>query len=82
MEPSQARDEIRQAIKQAGGVYEVAERSGVHFTRIYAFLRGAMMEPENAGRLRAELPGLPADVWANIFAPRLEDQPTTPDATP
>jgi hypothetical protein len=80
MEPNQARDQIRQAIKQAGGVYEVSERSGVHFTRIYAFLRGAMMEPDNAGKLRAELADLPAEVWANIFAPRIEAQ--SDEATP
>ena len=69
MEPSQARDHIRQAIRDAGGVYAVAERSGVHFTRIYAFLRGGNMEPSNAGRLRAELVSVPAEVWAECLAP-------------
>lgn len=69
MGPSQARDHIRQAIKDANGVYAVAERSGVHFTRIYAFLRGRSMEPENAGRLRASLPAVPAEVWVAVLAP-------------
>jgi hypothetical protein len=69
MEPRQARDHIRQAIKEAGGVYAVAYRSGVHFTRIYAFLRGGSMEPTNAGRLRAELEAVDAEVWAEILAP-------------
>ncbi len=79
MDTSQARDRIREAIKDAGGVYAVAAISGVHFTRIYAFLRGSGMEPGNASRLRAALPEVAADTWADVFAPpSLREQEATP----
>lgn len=74
MGTSQARDHIRQAIKDKGGVYKVAERTGIHYTRIYAFLRGSGMEADNASRLRAELSELSADVWADVFAPMPKPQ--------
>ncbi len=69
MSAHSARDRIKKAIKDAGGVYAVAGRSGVHFTRVYAFLRGSGMESKNASRLRAALPDVAADVWADVFAP-------------
>lgn len=66
----QARQEIGDIIKaKPGGVYAVGTASGVHYTRIYAFLRGSAMEPENAGRLRAVLPEVRDALWADAFAP-------------
>lgn len=69
---SQARDAIRSAIKDAGGVYAVAQQSEVHFTQIYSFLRGGQLRPENAGKLRAALPDVSAEVWADIAAPLVD----------
>jgi hypothetical protein len=65
----QAREQIKAAMKDAGGVYAVAEVAGLHFTQVYAFLRGASLRPENAGKLRAVLPGVAAEVWADVAAP-------------
>ena len=66
---AQAREAIKVAIVEGDGVYAVAQRAGVHFTRVYAFLRGAGLTEENAGKLRAALPGVPPEVWAEAFAP-------------
>lgn len=66
---SQAREAIKVAIKAADGVYAVAQRAGIHFTQIYSFLRGGNLRPDNAGKLRAALPDVPAEVWADIAAP-------------
>lgn len=64
-----AREQIKAAMKVAGGVYAVAERTGLHFTQVYGFLRGGNLRPENAGRLRAALSDLPDEVWADVGAP-------------
>lgn len=65
----QARETIKNAMKERGGVYAVAAATGLHFTQVYAFLRGASLRPENAGKLRAALPDVPAEVWADVAAP-------------
>lgn len=57
----------------ADGVIAVSERAGVHYTQVYAFLRGGGMTPENAGLLRAVVAVDPA-VWADAFAPIPDDQ--------
>lgn len=65
-------------MKEAGGVYAVAKEAGLHFTQVYAFLRGASLRPDNAGKLRAALPSVPAEVWADVAAPlSLEAEPAT-----
>lgn len=67
---SDARAIIKQAmIDQHQSVTKCAEKLGVHATNVYGFLRGGRLEEGNAGRLRALLPGLPAEVWADAFAP-------------
>ena len=53
----------------AGGVYAVADSCGVHFTQIYNFLKGKGLTEPNAGKLRAALPDVPAEAWADAFAP-------------
>lgn len=65
----QARQVIREALIRAGGVYRVSEAAGLHFTQVYAFLRGGRLREDNAGKLRAQLPEVPAEVWADIAAP-------------
>lgn len=57
-----------------GGVYGVAAASGVHYTRIYSFLRGGRMEEENAGKLRAACPEVPPSLWVDAFAPLPEGE--------
>lgn len=72
----QARDEIKRAIDDHhGGVYAVAAAAGVHYTQIYAFLRGGVLKQENAGRLRAVVASVDAAVWANAFAPPTPQEP-------
>lgn len=67
---SQARQLIGDTIKaRPGGVYGFAGVSGVHFTRIYSFLRGGRLEEDNAGKLRVALPEINDAVWADAFAP-------------
>lgn len=66
----QAREEIKKAIDERhDGVYAVAAASGVHYTQVYAFLRGGVLKPENAGRLRSVVTSVDASVWADAFAP-------------
>lgn len=73
---SQAREAIGQIIKaKPKGVYGVWDMSGVHFTRIYAFLAGGSLGEENAGKLRAALPEVPAELWADAFAPLPSERP-------
>ncbi len=67
---SQAREQIAKIIKaRTGGVAGLAEATGLHFTRIYAFLRGSGLDPDNAGKLRAALPEVAPSLWADAFAP-------------
>lgn len=73
----QAREEIKAAIDRHGGVYALAEATSLHFTQIYAFLRGGGMKEPNAGRLRAALPELDAELWADAFAPMPDDAPAS-----
>lgn len=76
----QARDEIKVAIdKHHNGVYAVAAASGVHFTQVYAFLRGKGLSEPNAGKLRSVLTSVSAETWADAFAPMPETEPA--DAT-
>lgn len=65
----QAREEIKSAIAANGGVYVVATASDIHYTQIYAFLRGGGMKADNAGRLRLALPDVGEGTWADAFAP-------------
>jgi len=72
---SQARKTIGRIIrKREGGVYGLASECGVHFTRIYAFLRGGGLDPKNAGALRAALPEVPTSVWVDAFVPLPEGE--------
>lgn len=66
-----ARELIKAAINEPrnGGVYAVARRAGVHFTQVYSFLRGGSLKRSTAGKLRASVRGVRADVWADAFAP-------------
>jgi hypothetical protein len=68
---TEARATIRRAIDRPrnGGVLAVARRAGVHFTQVYGFLRGGSLNLSNAGKLRAAVRGVRADVWADAFAP-------------
>lgn len=77
-----ARDRIKQAIDRPanGGVYAVARRAGVHFTQVYSFLRGGSLTQANAGKLRAAVRGVRADVWADAFAPAPAPMPPTTEA--
>jgi hypothetical protein len=80
--PEMARAKIREAINKAGGVYKVASEINVHFTRIYAFLAGASMMPENMGALRKRLgDAVPDSVWANIAAPIQRGSVSSEEAT-
>lgn len=60
-------------MKERGSVEVVAGEVGVHFTTLYAFLAGGALKPENAGKLRALLESVPAEVWADALAPVPED---------
>lgn len=63
-------------MKARGGVYSVAASADLHFTLVYAFLRGATgLRPENLGRLRAVLPEVPDAVWVDIAAPLPQPRP-------
>lgn len=64
-----AREQIKKAIVDRGGMTLVANETGIHFTQIYAFLRGGGLRTENAGRLRLALPKVDDAVWADAFAP-------------
>jgi hypothetical protein len=67
---SQARETIKAAMQsEHGGVYGTWKACGVHFTQLYAFLRGGSLVEANASRLRAALPTVPNEVWADAFAP-------------
>lgn len=57
-----------------GGVYATAAASGLHFTMLYSFLKGGTLLRPNASRLRAALPSVAADVWADAFAPSAPDE--------
>lgn len=83
---SEARETIKRAIKERG-VLRVYEASGVHFTRLYAFLKGSDLGPENAGKVRAVMPEIPDAMWLELCAPTppAPDAPTptpAPDPTP
>lgn len=54
---------------RARGVTSVAPLSGVHLSRLYAFLKGSDLNPENRGRLRAVMPEVPDTVWLAFVAP-------------
>lgn len=64
-----ARLQLRQAIREAGGVAAVAERAQIHFTALYRMLAGRDLEAPSRARLRAALPSVPAEVWADVWAP-------------
>lgn len=72
---NEARAVVEDAIRTRGvmGVYRA---SGVHFTRLYAFLKGSDLGPENAGKVRAAMPEVPEVVWLELCAP------TPPPVTP
>jgi hypothetical protein len=74
-----ARDHIKAAMDRPrnGGVYAVAKRAGVHFTQVYAFLRGGNLTQSNAGKLRAAVRGVRADVWADALAPAPIEAPAS-----
>ena len=61
---------VREHINNAGGVIAIAEASGVHKTRIYAWLAGGDMEEANRGKLRSALPSVSSETWADVFAPK------------
>lgn len=63
-----ARETIIEAIR-ARRVMPLAAASGVHFTRLYAFLQGSGLDPVNAGRLRVAMPEVAAEVWLELQAP-------------
>lgn len=70
-----ARQTITEAIR-ARRVMPLAAASGVHFTRIYAFIHGSGLAPINAGKLRAAMPEVPDTVWLELQAP-VSSAPTT-----
>ena len=63
-----ARQTVTEAIR-ARRVLPLAAASGVHFTRLYAFLHGSGLDPVNCGKLRAAMPEVPDDVWLELQAP-------------
>ena len=63
-----ARTIISTALKERG-VPQVARASGVHFTRLYRFLRGSQLDADNVGRLRVVLVEVPDEVWLAFAAP-------------
>ena len=65
---NEARQIVSDAIRSRG-VPALARESGVHFTRLYAFLKGANLDPDNSGKLRAALVEVPDDVWLALCAP-------------
>lgn len=77
---SQARGRIGVAIREQGGVYQVAKLAGLHFTQVYRFLAGKDLTPENRGRLRGAVADVPAEVWADAFAAVPEPQPEAASA--
>ncbi len=64
---------------QHGGVYQAAAAAKVHFTQVYAFLRGGSMSQENAGRLRSVVKA-DDSTWADAFAPVPPDDAAATEA--
>jgi hypothetical protein len=69
----EARERITKAIRKRK-VLPLAAASGVHFSRLYAFLLGGGLDPVTAGRLRAAMPEVAAKHWLALQAPL----PSTP----
>lgn len=80
---AQARATIGESIRAAGGVYAVARRSGIHYTRLYAWLRGTSDLREAArAALRAQIPEVDDATWGAALAPAPDQQPEASEATP
>ena len=63
-----ARETIADAIRKRG-VLRVSEASGIHFTRLYAFLKGGGLAPDTCGKLRAAVPEVGGALWLELQAP-------------
>jgi len=63
-----ARETIIKAMRERG-IASLATASNVHFSRLYAFINGAQLEPRSAGRLRVAMPEVEADTWLEVMAP-------------
>lgn len=67
---SQAREQIWQAIVEAGGPYRVARAARIHVTHLYSWRKRTRSLGEDlVERLRAELPGVEDAVWGAALAP-------------
>lgn len=76
---SQARDQIWEAIKAAGGPYRVARATGIHVTHLYLWRkRQRSIGEDKIERLRAELPSVEDAIWGAALAPA----PSSAEATP
>ena len=75
---SEAREIVKQAIQRRGkgAVLRVADASGINFVRLYAFMKGSDLSPENAGKLRAVLyDEVPPEVWLELCSPLPQEAP-------